>query len=141
MSLSLSLSLTLLHLLLLIPFLSTTISLLSILSSFNYVAHSLSPCEKCAEVSGMISVGPPGFCVSVRGRLIPRNWPSRPLLTQVLFKATCFITVEVRLNNTSNEQQIHNCQILIFSTSFFFFVFFSSFTNAIYVNCPEIQPS
>ncbi len=48
-------------------------------------------------------------------------WP------QVLFKATCFITVEVRLNNTSNEQQIHNSQILIFSASFFLFVFFFFF--------------
>lgn len=40
------------------------------------------------------------------------------------FKAMCFITVVVRPNNTSNEQQIHNCKISIFYISFLFLFFF-----------------
>lgn len=59
----LSLSLYTIYLLL-IPFLSATISFLSILSSFNYVVHP-SFGEKSAEVFEMISFSPPGFCVTV----------------------------------------------------------------------------
>lgn len=72
----------------------------------------------------MIGFSPPGFCASVRRRVIPRNRPSRPLLPRVLFKAMCFITVVVRPNNTSNEWQIHNCKISIFFHLFFLFLFF-----------------
>lgn len=54
--------------LLLIPILSAIISLLPILSSFNYnIVHSLPAGQNCAQVFDVISFGPPGFlCLILR---------------------------------------------------------------------------
>lgn len=87
---------------------------------------SLPPLER--EVFDMRLFSPPVFffflCVSSsRGRVVPREWPSGPLIQRVLCKAMCSITVVVCPNNTSNEQQIHSCKISVIFTSLAHFVF------------------
>lgn len=55
-------------------------------------------------------------------------------------KAICSITVVVCPNNTSNEQQIHNC-VISMMTSTSRALLSSAFINVTHVICPEIQPS
>lgn len=62
------------------------------------------------------------FVSQSEGESFPVNSLHGPLLPRVLFKAMCFITVVVRPNDTSNEQQIHTCKTSIFSSSFCFFL-------------------
>lgn len=109
--------------LLLNPFLCVTISVLSALSSFNYVVHSPSPSfsERSAEVFDMISFSPRFLVLSQRES--PSHKVALSVSCRVLLKSCDSSQLRSAITLQQTEQQIHNCKISIFPASFLCFCF------------------